>query len=409
MYYLLLTLLLITEIHGQIFHINGNISADSVPVSYASITFIDEGNSSNIFTALTDITGNYQLDLITGINENSVIPKTIELAQNYPNPFTSETQISYKLKNQSDVHLKIYNILGQEVRTFNIGLRSNGIYGLKWDGKNNFGIKVTPGIYLYRLQAGNGMQVKKMIYAGGNEMPAVPFFSNNSFIIEEVEKTKSITQTKSYTCLIENGNNTNPRILTKEIKGIKIESDSTLNIIVVKESDAYFPLHIGNEWVFQLDGDTTVSYTFKIIKTKMMNDKIYYGFDRRMPVFPTRSIIESLDSIYVRQNEMGDIMLLVDSTEYPYLVFSNPFKEGQSNLACSKIKDVDYCYTIESISDSINTPAGQFNKCVIFVNYFPQVADSDLRIWFAPGIGPVKISYAQGGPPFLLIKINIQK
>lgn len=411
--YFFISFLFINSIHGQIFRINGNISTDSVPVSYASVTFIDESNSSKTFTAIADIAGNYRLDLNTGISENHVIPETIELAQNYPNPFASETQIPYKLKNQSDVHIKVYNILGQEVRTFNIGLKSNGIHGIKWDGKNNSGIKVTPGVYLYQLQAGNEAQVKKMIYAGGNAIPVIPFSSINSLKTERIEKIESIALNKSYTCLIESNSNTNPRIFTKEIKGLKINSDSTLNIIVAKESDSYFPLNIGNEWTFQytyfdewIGHDTTMFLNFKIVTSKNVNGETYYGFDHAMPFFPDYFVMPSLDSIFVRQNEKGDIMLLVDSNEYPYFIFSNGL---QSNLVCSKIKDVDYCYNIISISDSVNTPAGEFIKCVNYFNYFPQVTDTDYNTWFSPGFGPVIFYYPYLEVTYFLISINIQK
>ncbi len=402
-----LVLILISDLYSQIFHINGNVSADSAPVRYASIIFIDEDNSLNTFTALTDTAGNYQFDITTGINVEPIIARTFELAQNYPNPFASETQISYKLENNSEVCIKIYNILGEEIRVFNIGSKASGVHGVRWDGKNSIGNNVASGIYLYQLKADNETQVKKMVHAGGGTIPLTPFLSVNLFKTKRIEKTETIANTKVYTCRIENNNDTNPKILTKEIEGIKIDRDSTIDFIVAKESDAYFPIHIGNEWIFQLESDTTLSYAFNIIKTKKVNEKTYYGFNRGMPFFPDGLSIESFDSVFVRQNEKGDIMLLVDSIEYPYVVFSNPFKEGQSNLVRSKIKDVDYYYTIESMNDSINTPIGQFNHCVVFVNYFPQVMDSDCRIWFAPGFGPVKISVPEGCPLFL-VKYSIK-
>ncbi|MGB8316834.1 MAG: hypothetical protein WCE54_01825 [Ignavibacteriaceae bacterium] len=65
-------------------------------------------------------------------------------------------------------------------------------------------------------------------------------------------------------------------------------------------------------------------------------------------------------------------MLLVDSIEYPYFIFSNGL---QPNLVCSEIKDVDYCYNILSINDSANILAGKFIRCVNFSNYFPHVTD----------------------------------
>ena len=151
-YSLLLSLLLASEIHSQIFHINGNVSADSIPISNASITFIDEGDSSNKFTALTDVAGNYQLDIITGIREEPTAPTKFELAQNYPNPFTTSTAISYKLNQQSEVQVTIFDILGREIKKYNIGEQIVGVHGVFWDGKDNSGKRVAAGIYFYRLR-----------------------------------------------------------------------------------------------------------------------------------------------------------------------------------------------------------------------------------------------------------------
>lgn len=424
--YFLLLLLIICDIQSQIFSINGKITADSIPVSCASVTFIDEVDPSNTYTALTDTAGNYQISIVTGIKEDLTIPKTIELAQNYPNPFTSETQISYKLKNQSDVSIKIYDILGREVRTFRIGLKSNGIHGIKWDGRNNINNKVAPGIYLYRLQAGNETQVKKMIFARGNAIPYVPLFSNNSFNTERIEKTKSTLQIKTYTCIIENASNTNPKILTKETKGIKIDRDSTLNFTVTRKSDSYLPLNIGNEWTYQLIYDSpfvgpeirTVDY--QIITTKSVNGETYYGFNRTFivngetyygfiqtfPFSPEAFLVEDYDSVFVRQNEKGDIIFLIDDFEYPYFTF-DPLLLGLTNR--KKVKDTRYCYRIESINDTIVTPIGSFNKCFKIFSSSADFVDTEYYTWFAAGYGPVKIYYPEGGVTYELIKINIQK
>ncbi|GAB4340839.1 MAG: hypothetical protein Kow0037_27000 [Calditrichia bacterium] len=89
---------------------------------------------------------------------------TYALEQNYPNPFNPTTTIRYQLPEVSRVSLQIYNILGQRVRTLvNNVKQSAGKYRIVWDGKNDAGTKMASGIYIYRIQAGNYTQVRKMV------------------------------------------------------------------------------------------------------------------------------------------------------------------------------------------------------------------------------------------------------
>jgi hypothetical protein len=95
--------------------------------------------------------------------EDETIPTEYSISQNYPNPFNPSTTIKYAIPQQSFVTIKVYDIVGREVKTLVNTERSPGIYSVQWDGNNNFGSKVTSGIYLYRVVAGNFTQVKKMI------------------------------------------------------------------------------------------------------------------------------------------------------------------------------------------------------------------------------------------------------
>jgi hypothetical protein len=75
------------------------------------------------------------------------------ICQNYPNPFNTETTIEYSLPKKVFVELKVYNILGQEVRTLVNEIQELGFKSIVWDGKNNFGESVTSGVYIYRFIA----------------------------------------------------------------------------------------------------------------------------------------------------------------------------------------------------------------------------------------------------------------
>jgi outer membrane protein assembly factor BamB len=93
-------------------------------------------------------------------------PKVIRLLQNYPNPFNPSTDIRYQIPDVGlPVHttLRVYNILGQEVRTLVDKVQEAGYFNVTWDGKDNLGKNVTSGIYMYRLQAGDVTETREMI------------------------------------------------------------------------------------------------------------------------------------------------------------------------------------------------------------------------------------------------------
>jgi FtsP/CotA-like multicopper oxidase with cupredoxin domain len=89
-------------------------------------------------------------------------PATFALAQNYPNPFNPSTTINFQLPSDELVELKIYNRIGQEVRTLvNSGYQA-GSHKVVWDGKNNRGRSVASGMYIYRIKAGKHTKSMKM-------------------------------------------------------------------------------------------------------------------------------------------------------------------------------------------------------------------------------------------------------
>ena len=91
-------------------------------------------------------------------------PTQFNLRQNFPNPFNPDTHIPFEIINDSHVSLKVYNLLGQEVTTLIDRDMKAGIYesDFKWDGTNQSGIQVPSGIYLYKLKAGDNVQIRKM-------------------------------------------------------------------------------------------------------------------------------------------------------------------------------------------------------------------------------------------------------
>ena len=100
---------------------------------------------------------------ITGVEEtNPFHAAEFQLFQNYPNPFNSSTDINFRIANEHVV-VTIFDILGREVKQLFEGRGYAGLYHLSWDGRNDFGVEVGSGTYLYRLQTRHFTDTKKMI------------------------------------------------------------------------------------------------------------------------------------------------------------------------------------------------------------------------------------------------------
>jgi len=90
-------------------------------------------------------------------------PDSYRLMQNYPNPFNPETTIRFSLKNSGSATLKIYDLLGREVRTLINGELQSGSYSINFDSKNDFGGLLSSGVYFYTLKTGDFSSTKKMV------------------------------------------------------------------------------------------------------------------------------------------------------------------------------------------------------------------------------------------------------
>lgn len=90
-------------------------------------------------------------------------PSSVELNQNYPNPFNPATTINYMVATEGKVSLKVYNVTGQLVRSLINETKRPGNYRVRWDGKNDYGVKVASGTYFYQLIVGDFTSAKKAI------------------------------------------------------------------------------------------------------------------------------------------------------------------------------------------------------------------------------------------------------
>ncbi len=98
-------------------------------------------------------------ELLTGTkSKTGDIPSSFKLSQNYPNPFNPTTVISYQLPANSLVSLKVYDVLGREVRTLVIERQNAGTHTVTFDGTG-----LSSGVYFYSIRAGSFSQTKKLM------------------------------------------------------------------------------------------------------------------------------------------------------------------------------------------------------------------------------------------------------
>jgi hypothetical protein len=88
----------------------------------------------------------------------AVVPMTYTLGQNYPNPFNPTTTIPLTIPKQSEVTLKVYNMLGQEVMTLFNGTLNAGRHYFVWQGTNQTKEIMPSGIYIYQMTTNTGFR-----------------------------------------------------------------------------------------------------------------------------------------------------------------------------------------------------------------------------------------------------------
>lgn len=141
---------------------HSNISLSENTTHYLSLVdslltsiriLIDIGNDGTIDDTL------YVANTVEVKDEvNLLSPNEYNLAQNYPNPFNPTTTIQYSIPQRSDVTLKVYDVLGNEVATLVNEEKDRGVYSVNFDAS-----ELSSGIYFYRLQASSFVETKKMI------------------------------------------------------------------------------------------------------------------------------------------------------------------------------------------------------------------------------------------------------
>lgn len=149
----------------------------TLPEGWPSATVTQGGKDVEYQTVTVDATKYIMFDAIpdsgdviiaksdqTQIQDYDQIQNSPEIQlRNYPNPFNPSTTISFALLRDEMVRIKIYDLLGQEVRVLANEMMQPGVKQFIWDGRNQLGELVPSGVYYYLLEAGNYGNVKKML------------------------------------------------------------------------------------------------------------------------------------------------------------------------------------------------------------------------------------------------------
>ena len=95
-----------------------------------------------------------------GTSVAKTVPNEFQLYQNYPNPFNPETTISYKVQEASQVSLRVYDVMGNEIASLVNEFKQPGVYNSTFSTLHS---SFSSGVYFYTLRAGNFIQTRKML------------------------------------------------------------------------------------------------------------------------------------------------------------------------------------------------------------------------------------------------------
>lgn len=136
---------------------NGLIDSLSFGVQRSDTSYGRAPDGGNTFHYFPKPSPNKANTIPTAVEvETAKQPDMFFLYQNYPNPFNQGTVITYQLPRTAFVKLKIYNLLGQEVKVLVNEMKNAGSYSVRWDGTNDNGTVLSSGIYFYKIETSTG-------------------------------------------------------------------------------------------------------------------------------------------------------------------------------------------------------------------------------------------------------------
>ncbi|MGB5289742.1 MAG: T9SS type A sorting domain-containing protein, partial [Ignavibacteriaceae bacterium] len=127
----------------------------TMPGSYANDIVL--GSDNNVYVVGGN-TAKINQGGVTSLSDDKLNPDGFILAQNYPNPFNPSTTISFSIPAAGFTSLKVYDIIGNEVETLLSEEKPVETYEVQFNASN-----LSSGVYLYKIQAGNSVETKKMV------------------------------------------------------------------------------------------------------------------------------------------------------------------------------------------------------------------------------------------------------
>ncbi len=145
-------------------------STDGTTSAYSSIaSFVSGGSISTGIETVDDPADDISDDATDDDDERvedpteQIVPTDFDLGQNYPNPFNPTTTIEFKMAEAANVSIRVFNVLGQVVRTLVSGTLPPGLHRVSWDSRDDSGTSVVTGLYLYRIETESYTSVKTLV------------------------------------------------------------------------------------------------------------------------------------------------------------------------------------------------------------------------------------------------------
>jgi len=143
--------------NGSEFYAIGFVTGNGTTTEINNYSYTDRNLTAGNYSyrlKQVDFNGRYEYSNVINVD---VAPEQFELSQNYPNPFNPSTTINFSIPQSSIVTLKVFNTLGQEVKTLVNQNMESGVHSISFDAS-----ELNSGIYFYRLDAGQFTEVRKM-------------------------------------------------------------------------------------------------------------------------------------------------------------------------------------------------------------------------------------------------------
>ncbi len=141
-------------------YILNTLAMDAMTLDYYGLQWNDTQEASDHLPIVFDMSTQENVEVI----DHDILPKSLRLYPNYPNPFNSQTQLKFKILIPTFLSLKIFDINGREIKILFSGKKGIGTHFLKWDGKDNNGISVVSGIYFILMETERTIKTQKIIF-----------------------------------------------------------------------------------------------------------------------------------------------------------------------------------------------------------------------------------------------------